>query len=93
MIFESHTHSNDPKQAGALHPPVVLRHLNHGKHRDFFVCHVYQKLIYLKVHDPHTTCLKCFRLGYYTISLWLDFINISDYAKFHQNIASSLPCQ
>ena len=26
-------------------------------------------------------------------SLWLDLININDYAKFHQNISSSLPCQ
>ena len=26
-------------------------------------------------------------------SLWLDLININDYAKFHQNIASSLPCK
>ena len=25
-------------------------------------------------------------------SLWLDLINISDYAKFHQNIAANLSC-
>ena len=26
-------------------------------------------------------------------SLWLHLININEYAKFHENIASSLPCQ
>ena len=52
------------------------------------------KSTYAKVHDPtllaspDVTTPSPDRQ-----SLWLDLINISDYAKFHQTIASSLPCQ
>ena len=44
-----------------------------------------RKSTYAKVHDPHTNCLKCFPWCYWQ-SLWLDLININDYAKFYQNI-------
>ena len=42
-----------------------------------------QESTYAKVHDPHTTVLNASP----------DLININNHAKFHQNVASNLPCQ
>ena len=81
-----------------IYHSCILSNLTIARSRGTFVEKIIlRKSTYAKVHDPHTTCLKCFPWCYYTITRqaipMLDLININDYAKFHQNIASSLPCQ